>query len=97
MGAASPAQQQPPKISADAIASRLLLNSKVASTKEGRREIRKELSKTISSSPPSSLLSSPKTRVNIGTSLSSTKARKTAGIGSIYPEFLKKLRPHGHD
>ena len=95
LGAATPVQHQPPKVTANAVASRLLLNSKVPSTKASRKEVKKNLSKSYSTSAKTSPLARPYTREDVDIGLSSTKSGKAAGIDGIYPEFLKNLGPKG--
>ena len=66
---------------------------KAKPTKKACHEVRSELSKTISASPPESPISVLYLVSDIDLALKTTKAGKAAGVDGIFPEFLKNLDP----
>ena len=80
LGAAAPVQHTAPKVTPNAIATRLLSISKAKPTKKARQEVGSELSKIISVSPPESPISVPYLVLDIDLALKTTKAGKAAGI-----------------
>ena len=91
LGSLAPTQYQPPKVTANEVAVRLLCNFKVSTTKEAQREVRKEMSQATRQSNCSSPISSQYTRADADKGLAVTKAKKAAGVDGIFPEFLKNL------
>uniref|UniRef100_H3ALS0 Endonuclease/exonuclease/phosphatase domain-containing protein n=1 Tax=Latimeria chalumnae TaxID=7897 RepID=H3ALS0_LATCH len=88
LGAASQTTYEAPKLSADAVVANLLVNSKILTTTESKRRVKKCLSclcKKPLHIPPSQR----------PTALTATKSGKASGVDGIYPEFLKNLGPKG--
>uniref|UniRef100_H3A334 Endonuclease/exonuclease/phosphatase domain-containing protein n=1 Tax=Latimeria chalumnae TaxID=7897 RepID=H3A334_LATCH len=95
LGAASQTTYEAPKVSADAVVANLLVNSKILTTTESKRRVKKLLKLSLQKAAPHTTFSTAFTTEEVNTVLTATKSGKASGVDGIYPEFLKNLGPKG--
>ena len=93
LGGATHSKHQQPKVTANEVEHRLILNGSVKKHRKQAKHILKQQREALSDCPETSNLSQVFTTDEIINELKATKAGKAAGPDGIYPDMLKNIGP----
>lgn len=94
LGSSNPPTREPPEVSADQIATRVITLSKAPSIRQQNTHIKKQLTLLRHTTTPHPEFSKPFSAEEVDKALEDTKSGKAPGFDGIHPEFLKNCGKH---